>query len=191
MLSTCCLLRSCYGSPWPLPAGWADACGKERKGDTKGLNVQYCYQPRVLLCPPALLVPILSDSLVNCKVKASVGPFKIVFITLSPAPSLSSVPFLMFWSDVYLKSMFLFSLRLLSPSPLFIALLQSSGSSFSPQVVLHWDQQDLCGQLIPAVLPHTYYRLTPSIWIIVQGSVKLIPPLFANHLLQTPSVSSN
>lgn len=31
----CCLLQSRHGCPWPPPAGWADACGTERKGDTQ------------------------------------------------------------------------------------------------------------------------------------------------------------
>lgn len=132
MPSACCLPRCRRGCPWPLPAGWADACGTKGKGDTKGLYVQYCYQPHVLLCPPSLLTQILSGSVLNCKVKVSLDLF-------NTSPPLTSVTASFPVPTVCLYAYYDFSHLLQFLFPFFN---HPSISSCAPQVVLHWDQWD-------------------------------------------------
>lgn len=181
MPSACCLLQRCHGCPWPLPAGWADACGKEVKRRHKRIICSILLSAPCAAVPsPLLSLPIFSDSVVNFTVTVS-------FLEQLPSLSLCRV---VVWQVFILSYAFsqLIS-RLLQF--LFPFLNHLSISSCAPQVVLHWDQQDLCGQLIPAVLPCPYY--SHSLYLDYSPRLSKInsPALLSDHLLLTPSISSN
>lgn len=119
MPSACCLLQRCHGCPWPLPAGWADACGKEVKRRHKRIICS------ILLSAPCAAVPSPPSLATNlfrlcCKLHGHCELFRTASITFL----VQSCGLTGFYSLLCLLSVNL------SPSPVFISLPQSSVHQF-------------------------------------------------------------